>query len=108
MGFRAQLPDCVAFVVWDAGVSATDLDDLHGDSSVYTWASFLALSSGRPSFDLLAAVSARSEAVEPGHCATLIYTSGTTGNPKAVMVSNDNIIFTSVSGAFGLYKILLL
>jgi long-chain-fatty-acid--CoA ligase ACSBG len=37
----------------------------------------------------------RRDAVQPGHCAALIYTSGTTGEPKAVMISHDNIIFES-------------
>ena len=35
----------------------------------------------------------RQAEILPGHCCALIYTSGTTGNPKAVMISHDNIIF---------------
>lgn len=41
------------------------------------------------------AIEERVEAQKPGHACSLIYTSGTTGAPKAVMISHDNITWTS-------------
>lgn len=37
----------------------------------------------------------RGRFVKPGNCSTLIYTSGTTGPPKAVMISHDNVTWTT-------------
>lgn len=89
--FRDKLKKLAAIVVWGGEVPAGANE--RGKTPVYSWSDFIAFSKNIRDDQLRA----RSSAVRPGHCATLIYTSGTTGNPKAVMVSNDNIIWTAIT-----------
>lgn len=62
---------------------------------VYSWKDWLATGASLPE----ATLDARMAAQRPGECCTLIYTSGTTGNPKAVMLSHDNITWTSAASS---------
>src|SRR5262245_61487572 len=80
---REQLPRLKAIVMM-RGATATG-------EGVLTWEDFLALADGMPE----TALDARLDALAPGDLATLIYTSGTTGPPKGVMISHDNLAWTS-------------
>ena len=60
---------------------------------VYKFDEFTKLGDSVPDSDL----QARIEAQEPNEVTSLIYTSGTTGNPKAVMLTHDNITWTPKS-----------
>eukprot|EP00933_Yihiella_yeosuensis_P001920 TRINITY_DN10315_c1_g2_i1.p1 TRINITY_DN10315_c1_g2~~TRINITY_DN10315_c1_g2_i1.p1 ORF type:complete len:778 (+),score=206.71 TRINITY_DN10315_c1_g2_i1:193-2334(+) len=64
-----------------------------GDVPVYSWKA--AMEMGSKESD--AEVDKRIGGLQPGNCAALVYTSGTTGEPKAVMISHDNIIFESLA-----------
>jgi long-chain-fatty-acid--CoA ligase ACSBG len=59
--------------------------------TVVSWTEFLELGSSTSDDK----VAERYNSIKPGHCSSLIYTSGTTGNPKAVMISHDNITWTA-------------
>ena len=87
--FKDELPHLKALVQWSGTVPAVS-----GKVPAMSWSGFNELGGSAKEVEK---VLARSEAVRPGHCATLIYTSGTTGNPKAVMISHDNIIYESIS-----------
>lgn len=61
---------------------------------LWSWDDFIAISSLMELGDDL---QHRIHALSPNKCSTLIYTSGTTGPPKGVMLSHDNILWTTAS-----------
>ncbi|OQS07058.1 long-chain-fatty-acid-CoA ligase [Thraustotheca clavata] len=84
-----RLPKLKALVIYNDVVPA----DLKCKVPVYAFDDFLKLG-----VDVDNAILAERIANQkPGNCSTLIYTSGTTGNPKAVMLSHDNITWTVYS-----------
>uniref|UniRef100_A0A673CB94 long-chain-fatty-acid--CoA ligase n=1 Tax=Sphaeramia orbicularis TaxID=375764 RepID=A0A673CB94_9TELE len=60
---------------------------------LYTWAEFMKLGEDVPNKDLNDII----DCLRANECCTLIYTSGTTGNPKGVMLSHDNITWTTTT-----------
>jgi long-chain acyl-CoA synthetase len=80
---RAELP-LLQWIVLMRGTTATGAD-------VLTWDDFLAKGETVAESKL----DERIDAIEQADLATLIYTSGTTGPPKGVMLSHENLAWTS-------------
>ena len=80
---RADMPLC-KWIVTMRGATATGGD-------VLTWDELLARAESVPDAEL----DRRIAALDPSSLATLIYTSGTTGPPKGVMLSHENLAWTS-------------
>eukprot|EP01135_Chromosphaera_perkinsii_P003653 Nk52_evm32s250 gene=Nk52_evmTU32s250 len=84
LAIRSRLPHLKAIVQYTGELKKKEKD-------VYSWKEFIALGEKEndKEFDK------RVAALKPNQCCALIYTSGTTGNPKAVMMSHDNITWTA-------------
>jgi len=82
------LPKLKAVVVWDG-----ECKESVADIPCYNWSHFMDL--GR----MVGGATVKNlwKKIKPGHCCALIYTSGTTGDPKAVMISHDNILFEAAA-----------
>lgn len=95
-----KLPNLKGVIVWDdAKVFETSTE---GKVTLCHWANLKAV--GKDISD--EALEERMNALKPSNVCAYIYTSGTTGNPKAVMVTHDNIVFVSngcmrYAGGFG-------
>jgi len=87
ISIQKDLPKLKALVMWTGEVP----EGTQCGVPIHTFSQFLALGAEISDND----INARIDATLPGHCATLIYTSGTTGPPKAVMISHDNLTWTS-------------
>lgn len=77
-----RLPDLKAIVM----MNGSDADE-----RVYAWQDLPKLAAKISD----EALNARMQNQAPQDCCTLIYTSGTTGNPKGVMITHDNIVWTA-------------
>lgn len=92
-----ELKKLKAVVIW-GNVKPEDIKSLINQYvPVYSWYDFLGIGM-RSNVDL--EFNNRVEMQKPGNCCDVVYTSGTTGNPKAVLLSHDNLTFTCRSGKY--------
>lgn len=84
-----------AIVIW-GGVSKDTIKSLINQYiPIYSWEDFMEIGS-KATVDI--ELSNRINMQKPGNCCNVVYTSGTTGNPKAVLLSHDNMTFTCLAG----------
>jgi len=99
------LPQLKAVVIWSPEDNCPAVDTKNSAGvTVCTW-EYLITTAAKETPE--AQLEEIMDSQEPGGCCAYIYTSGTTGNPKAVMISHDNIIFESTSVLHVLKNVIL-
>jgi long-chain-fatty-acid--CoA ligase ACSBG len=81
-----KLPNIKAIVVYTLDKLPAELTD----KKFFVWKDFLVLGKDVKT----EIINEKVKRQKPGKCTVLIYTSGTTGNPKACMLSHDNLVWT--------------
>jgi len=90
VGMVDDLPDLKAIVHWNATPSMTSVTRKDGSEvKIMAWGDLVGLGKESDS----SVIEARINSQKPESCCVLVFTSGTTGNPKAVMLSNDNLVY---------------
>jgi len=85
---KAKIPTVKRLVVFQDVIPAEAQAKEKG--WLLSWSDFLALGKDISAEQLRK----RQDQIQPNHCCSLIYTSGTTGNPKAVMITHDNMAYS--------------
>lgn len=84
-----------AIVIYGPNKKETIKSLLNQYVPIYSWEDFMSIGE-KASVDI--ELNKRIEGQKPGNCCDVVYTSGTTGNPKAVLLSHDNMTFTCNAG----------
>ena len=84
-----------AIIVYNDTINEEILSKSNFKDNVYSWGDFMNIAQKSQISDSI--MENIKQKLLPNKCSTLIYTSGTTGNPKGVMLSHDNIIWTTKS-----------
>ncbi|KAG6956252.1 hypothetical protein JG687_00010710 [Phytophthora cactorum] len=89
LAIAKDLPKLKALVMWNDVVP----EGIQSPVPVYSFEDFMEIGKDVKDETLKEIMDSQ----KPGNCCTLIYTSGTTGDPKAVMISHDNVVWTILS-----------